>query len=269
LAVMLLFLMGVGPIVAWRRATIAKLAATFAAPVGFGVAAGAVVFALGMRSLSAITVTSLSAFVLQTIFHEFHRGARARTAMTGEAYFHALRNLVAKNRRRYGGYIIHLGVVFMFIGVTMSSVYRVEELHTVKPGESFTVGDFTLEYRGVTDLSDDHVARMAADLSVSRDGRHVATLAPEKRFYRRPEQPATEVDYRSTLTEDLYVILGSVGEDQRTATFQVYVNPLVIWLWIGGVVLILGTGICVFPGGRRATEGARAAAPMRRTGDAA
>jgi len=157
----------------------------------------------------------------------------------------------------------------MFIGVTMSSVYRVEEIHTVKPGESFTVGDFTLQYKGVTDLSDDHVARLAADLVVSRDGRPIASLAPEKRFYRRPEQPATEVDYRSTLAEDLYVILGSVGEDQKTATFQVYVNPLVIWLWIGGVVLILGTAICVFPGGRRATERVREVARARGAGDPA
>ena len=151
----------------------------------------------------------------------------------------------------------------------MSSVYRVEEIHTVKPGESFTVGDFTLEYRGVTDLSDDHVARLAADLTVSRDGRAIASLAPEKRFYRRPEQPATEVDYRSTLAEDLYVILGSVGEDRTTATFQVYVNPLVAWLWIGGLVLILGTGICVFPGGARASQPIREATRVRDAGDAA
>jgi len=269
LGIMLLFLMGAGPIVAWRRATVAKLTATFAVPVGFGLAAGLAAFALGMRSLSAIVVTSLSAFVLQTIFHEFHRGARARMTMTGEGYLGALGNLIAKNRRRYGGYIIHLGVVFMFIGVTMSSVYRVEEIHTVKPGESFTVSDFTLEYRGVTDLSDAHVARLAADLAVSRDGKPVAELAPEKRFYRRPEQPATEVDYRSTLAEDLYVILGSVAEDGVTATFQVYVNPLVAWLWIGGLVLILGTGICVFPGGRRSALRVRETAKARGSEDVA
>ena len=140
----------------------------------------------------------------------------------------------------------------MFIGVTMSSVYRVEELHTVKPGESFQIGDFSLEYRGVEDLSDEHVARLAANLTVSKKGAVVGELHPEKRFYRRPEQPATEVDYRSTLSEDLYVILGSVAEDRVTATFQAYVNPLVAWLWIGGIVLVLGTGVCVFPGGERA-----------------
>ena len=247
LGIMLLFLMGVGPIVAWRRATAARLLATFAFPTAVGLATGTIAFACGMRSLSAVLVTSLAGFVLHTIVHEFHRGARARMSMTDEGYVTAIVELVSRNRRRYGGYVVHLGVVCMFLGVTMSSVYRVEELHTVKPGESFQVGSFTLRYDGVQDLSDEHVARLAADVAVSRDGREIASLHPEKRFYRRPEQPATEVDYRSTLAEDLYVILGSIGEDHTTATFQVYINPLVIWLWIGGAILVLGTGICVLP----------------------
>jgi cytochrome c-type biogenesis protein CcmF len=255
LGIMLLFLMGVGPIVAWRRASVAKLVGTFAIPTAIALVAGGIAFALGMRSLSAVLVTSLAAFVLHTIAHEFHRGARARMAMTSDGYLTALLELVGRNRRRYGGYVVHLGVVFMFLGVTMSSVYRVEEIHTVKPGASFKVGDFELRYDGVRDLSDDHVARLAADLAVYRDGREIASLHPEKRFYKRPEQPATEVDYRSTLSEDLYVILGSIGEDRSTATFQVYINPLVAWLWIGGVVLVIGTGICVLPTRtRRATE---------------
>ena len=270
LAIMLLFLMGAGPIVAWRRATVKKLIATFAVPTGVGIAAGLAVVALGMHSIHAVLVTSLSAFVLETIFHEFHRGARARTAMTGESYAAALANLVRKNRRRYGGYVIHFGVVLMFIGVTMSSVYRVEELHTVKPGESFEVGDFVLRYEGVSDLSDEHIARLAARLSVAKNGVAVGELTPEKRFYRRPEQPATEVDYRSTLSEDLYVILGSVADDGVTATFQTYINPLVAWLWIGGIVLILGTGICVFPGGERVAAARRAKSTVqaRDVGDA-
>jgi cytochrome c-type biogenesis protein CcmF len=263
LAIMLLFLMGVGPIVAWRRATVAKLLATFAVPSTVGIVAGLAAFAFGMRSIHGILVISLSAFVIETIVHEFHRGARARTAMTGETYSRALGNLVRKNRRRYGGYVIHFGVVLMFVGVTMSSVYRVEELHTVRPGESFQIGAFSLEYRGVKDLSDDHVARLAADIVVSKGGKIVGELKPEKRFYHRPQQPATEVDYRSTLAEDLYVILGSVGEDGTTATFQTYINPLVAWLWIGGIVLVVGTGICVFPGGERSAQRVRAAVTTR------
>jgi cytochrome c-type biogenesis protein CcmF len=263
LGIALLFLMGVGPLVAWRRSTVANLVKTFLAPVSFGFVSGAVAFAFGMHSLSAVLVVTFSAFVLYTIAFEFHRGATARIAMVGESYGRALLRLIEKNQRRYGGYVVHLGVVFMFIGVTMSSVYRVEELHTVDPGESFTVGEFTMTYNSLTDLSDDHVARLAANLDISRDGEQIGELAPEKRFYRRPEQPATEVDYRSTLSEDLYVILGSVGENQTTATFQVYVNPLVAWLWIGGIVLVLGTFVCVVPIPKRATRRATASDNVR------
>ncbi len=247
LAIGLLFLMGVGPVIAWRRSTLSNFIKTFRWPVAVGLVAGLACFMFGVRSLSALTVTSLSAFVLHTLVYEFHRGARARIAMVGESYGRALVNLIVKNQRRYGGYVVHLGIVFMFMGITMSSVYRVEELHTVDPGESFTVRDFSFQYNGLSDKSDSHVMRMVADLSVSRQGKHITELAPEKRFYRKPEQPATEVDFRSTLKEDLYVILGSVDANNTTATFQVYINPLVAWLWIGGLVLVLGTGLCVVP----------------------
>src|SRR4029079_9285090 len=154
LGIGLLFLMGVGPIVAWRRASLGKLVRTFMWSTGVGLIAGGLVFALGMRSVSAVLVISLCAFVLHTIAGEFHRGAMARRITVGESYATALLNITAKNQRRYGGYIIHLGVVFIFLGITMSSVYRVEELHTVKPGESFDVGRYSLRYDGVHDSSD-------------------------------------------------------------------------------------------------------------------
>jgi cytochrome c-type biogenesis protein CcmF len=247
LGIALLLLMGVGPIVAWRRSTLGKLARTFLWPSVFGIGAGAVALMLGMRSLSAILVVSLSTFVLHTILVEFHRGATARMATAGQTYGAALLGLIAKNQRRYGGYVVHLGVVFMFIGVTMSSVYRVEQLHSVKPGESFSIGGYTLRYDGFRDLSDAHVARLAAKLTVFQADAEIATLEPEKRFYRRPEQPATEVAFRSTLRDDLYVILGAVEQESDTATFQAYVNPLVAWLWLGGIVLVLGTGLAIVP----------------------
>ncbi len=258
LGIALLLLMGIGPLIAWRRASWQHMVRTFGAPTLTGVVCGIALLLLGMYDLSALTVMSISAFVLHTIIIEFHRGALARKAMVGESYGVALRRLMLKNQRRYGGYVIHLGVVFMFVGVTMSSVYRVEELHTVKPGESFSIGRYSLRYDGLRDLSDEHVARAAADLAVMVGGRQIATLAPEKRFYRRPEQPATEVAYRSTLREDLYVVLGSVSQDEKTATFQAYVNPMVAWLWLGGIVLILGTMLAIVPLRRvRARERAR------------
>jgi cytochrome c-type biogenesis protein CcmF len=207
---------------------------------------GAGAFAFGVRDLIAVLVTSFSAFVVYTIVFEFHRGASARVSVVGESYARALLSLLSKNQRRYGGYVVHLGVVFMFMGVTMSSIYRVEELHTVKPGETFTIGPYSLRYDSVTDKSDDHMARMIANLTVFENGEEIAQIAPEKRFYRKPEQPATEVDFRTTLRDDLYVILGAVDEG-KIATFQAYINPLVVWLWIGGLVIVAGTGICILP----------------------
>jgi len=248
--------MGIGPLIAWRRATMKHLLETFLVPSLFGLGVGGVAFGAGMRSMSAVLVVSFSSFVLYTVVAEFHNGARARMAMVGEGYLDALRGLLRKNQRRYGGYVVHVGIVFMFMGVTMSSVYRVEELHTVKKGEEFTIGDYTLRYEDVSSVEDEHVSRLIARLTAFSAGKEIATLQPEKRFYKRPEQPATEVAMRSTMKDDLYVILGSYDKD-GTATFQVYVNPLVWWLWFGGGVLVLGTAIAAFPT-RRAVKRERA-----------
>jgi cytochrome c-type biogenesis protein CcmF len=246
LAIMLLFLMGVGPVIAWRRASLANLKRNFLGPGLAGLGAGLVALLAGLHSLSAVLVVSMAVFVLFTMTAEFYYGAAARSRVTGGAWPSALLDLVTRNQRRYGGYIVHLGVVFMFLGVTMSSVYRVEEIHTVDRGQEFQIGDYTLKYSNMETSSDDHMDRLIATLQVSRGGEVIDELKPEKRFYRKPEQPATEVAFRSTLKEDLYVILGNLG-DNETATFQAYVNPLVAWLWIGGIVLALGTLVCVLP----------------------
>jgi cytochrome c-type biogenesis protein CcmF len=253
LGLVLLFLTGVGPIIAWRRATWSSLRKSFAMPVLTGLGAGAVLAVLGIRSGWALVSFSLCFFVLGTIAAEFYRGVRARQAMVGERIGTALLHLIGKNRRRYGGYIIHVGIVMIFVAITGTSVFRQERQVTLNQGETFEIGGYTLRYNGLEERDTPHVAYLMANMTVLQDGRAIDTLKPEKRFYKKPEQPTTEVAIRSTLGSDLYLVLGSYDGDTRMATILAYVNPLIAFLWMGGIVVACGSAVVMWP--------ARVAAP--------
>jgi cytochrome c-type biogenesis protein CcmF len=247
LGLALLFLAGVGPAIAWRRASPKNLRRAFVGPVAAGVVA-AVALAVARVPLGYAYVTFvLGMFVLGTVGQEFWRGVRARQAMLHESAPRALTRLVGKNRRRYGGYLIHVGVVALFVGIAASNAFRVEAQQTLRAGEEMDVGKFRLRYERISAEEDPHVSRTSAVVSVWRDGRQIATLAPEKRFYKKPQQPTTEVAMRSTLREDLYLVLGSYDPPSGLVTLQAYVNPLVAWLWIGGFIMALGTTVTMWP----------------------
>jgi cytochrome c-type biogenesis protein CcmF len=247
LGLALLFLTGVGPLIAWRRASARNLRRSFTWPLALGFATGVVIFAAGWRHYYAVVCFSLAAFVLATIFMEFYRGTRARQALMHEPPARALGNLVGKNRRRYGGYVVHVGVVMIAVGIAASSAFRLEEQRTVRAGDRFEIGAFTLTYEGVHTADTPHTSSLLAEVAVERNGRAVGTMFPEKRFYKRQQQPTTEVALRSTLREDLYLVLGSYDEASGLATLLVFVNPLVMWLWLGGIVMALGTVIVMSP----------------------
>ena len=247
LGVVLLFLAGVGPVIAWRRASPKNLRRAFLVPVASGLAAAVLLSALRVPLGYAHATFALSCFVLATIVQEFWRGVQVRRAMLHESAPRALSRLVGKNRRRYGGYIVHVGIVAMFVGVAASSVFRVEVQQTLSAGQEMQVGKFTLRYDRIATEEDAHVSRLMAVVSVFQDGRQIATLSPEKRLYKKPQQPTTEVAMRSRLTEDLYLVLGSYDPQSKLVTILAYVNPLVSWIWIGGIILALGTAVCVWP----------------------
>jgi len=255
LGLVLLFFTGVGPVIAWRRASPRNLRRAFTAPVLTALAAAAVLGVAGVPPGFAYLTFVLGCFALGTVGQEFWRGVRARQAMLHESAPRALSRLVGKNRRRYGGYVIHVGVVSAFVAIAASTAFRIEVTQPLKRGEEMQVGKFRLRYERITTAEDAHLSRLAAEVSVWRDGRQIATLAPEKRFYKKPQQPTTEVAMRSTLTEDLYVVLGSYDRDSDLATIQAYVNPLVSWLWLGGIFMACGTIITMWPAAaeRRAT----------------
>jgi cytochrome c-type biogenesis protein CcmF len=247
LGLLLLFMTGVGPVIAWRRASARNLRRNFALPLAIGFVAGGALFAAGFRHYYAVVCFSLAAFVMTTIVLEFYRGTRARQALMGEAPATALVHLVNKNRRRYGGYVIHVGVVMVFVGVAASAAFRIEEQRTMRAGDSTEVGGYTLTFNGLRQADTPHVASIMAAIDVTRNGRPVATMLPEKRVYKRQQQPTTEVAMRSTLLEDLYLVLGSYDEPSGLMTLLVFVNPLVAWIWLGGITIVLGTVITMLP----------------------
>jgi cytochrome c-type biogenesis protein CcmF len=247
LGLLLLFLMGVGPLIAWRKASWASLRRSFQWPTVAALAALAVLVGVGIRNGWALVSLTLCVFVTATIVQEFWRGARARQSIMGEPFSQALAHLIAKNRRRYGGYIVHLGVVLVFLAITCTSAFRVEQQVVVKQGEEFSVGDYQLRFDGVRAWQTPHIAHLAATVTVLKDGKVVDELHPEKRLYKKPEQPATEVAIRSHWGTDLYVVLGSYDEKTRSATILAYINPLIAMLEWGGLVLALGTLITVWP----------------------
>ena len=251
IALALLFLMGVCPLISWRKATLSNLKKNFFLPFGTAAVAGAILYPfIGKGHLMAWLTFSLSIFVLFTIGVEFYRGTKARSQTTGEPPVTSFFTLIGRNKRRYGGHIVHIGIVLMFIGIAGSSSYVTEVQQTVKKGESITIKDYKLTYQGLHEVHPNPgQVSVVANLTVEKNGQFIWKAQPQRDFYPGTGQDSsTEVDIRSTLKEDLYVILAGYGEKpDAAATFKVLINPLAKWLWIGGVVLGFGTLICMWP----------------------
>ncbi len=266
LALALIFLTGVGPLIAWRKASRANLVKNFAAPAMVGIATGlALYFAGDIRQWYVLTALSLAAFVLATVVVEFARGIDARRHLVGESPPRALVNLVAKNNRRYGGYIIHVGVIAAFVGVVASSFFRTEVKQSVHQGESFSIGTYQLRFVGLDSSDTAHLASATARLELSQNGHQIATMEPAKLFFKKPQQPATKVAIRSTPRSDVYVVLAGIDDASGLVTFNVFLTPLVFWLWAGGLIMATGTVVVMWPNVRE--RAAIAAAVQHATED--
>ena len=243
----LLVLMGIGPLLAWRRATWASIRRNFRWPLGGAVLWTIVMVAvLGIRSPWTVAGVSACAFVLGTVTLEYYRGVRLRRRNAGEGYPQALATLVSRNRTRYGGYIVHLAILLIALGVIGANLHQKELEVTLAPGEAATVGGYTLTYRGVRESRTADALVSEARLDVSRDGKPVAVSRPKRVVYDNFEsQPTSKIAIRSTFKEDLYVLLAAW--DDQVATFVIFVNPMVMWLWIGGGVFLFGTLVAAWP----------------------
>jgi cytochrome c-type biogenesis protein CcmF len=246
--IVLIALMGVGPLMPWRKGAGSSLARLFGPPILFGllVALGVGVVR-GFDQPKALAAFGACGFVAATIATELVRGTMARRQATGEGLLPALGNLISRNNRRYGGYVVHLGIVMIAVAVTASSAYQVEQSARLRSGESVEVAEYRLTFSGLRERQEPGVRIVEAQLAIESGRELVGTLVTDKRFYRGFErQPSTSVGIRTTPADDLYVVLAG-WEADGSASFIVFVNPLVIWIWLGGIVAAAGALVAMWP----------------------
>lgn len=242
----MIVLMGVCPLIGWRKASPENLMRNFLIPAGLALVVAVLLYGQGMRSLPALLAFPSMAFVAATSLQEFYRGVRARVRGHRDNPLWALPRMVWANKPRYGGQIVHLGTILVAMGVASYFMYSASATGILAAGESLSVGGYELTFDGVEQRSTETQEITTATLAVARDGEPDGTVTPKKVFYRRQQAVMTNVGLRTGLREDLYVILESVGDDGR-ASIQAFVNPLVTWIWIGGGVMLAGTVIAFWP----------------------
>jgi cytochrome c-type biogenesis protein CcmF len=268
LGLLLLALTGIGPLIAWRKASSANLRRQFVVPLASGTVALVALLVAGVRDGYAMMALALAAFVAGTVVQEFYRGVRARRRMHGEAIPIALIRLVERNRRRYGGYIVHVGVLIYFAAFA-GMAFKVQREATLKPGDSVELrSPFGHTYRfthvGISQYEALNRIVSAATVQVQVDGRPDGLLTSEKRqhvdSFRRPTfEPSTEVGIRSGLREDVYLVFAGAVNGTEEAVYRFNINPLVWWVWAGGFVLAFGGIVTMWPGGGPTVAASRSA----------
>ena len=271
----LILLMGLGPLAAWRTSSLAGLGKMMWRPALFAAIVIGVLFVTGLQIIPVLLGFGLIAFTGAITVSEYYRGVRARHTLSGENYFIALTRLFARQRRRYGGYLIHVGVLVMGIGVIGSLNFQQQTQRSLAPGGSLAIGRYTITYhRGLTcdpqvRLSDDCAAWytergrdimiVAGYLTVSQPGQAPVQIAPYREIFLNGEGELTPPGILSSVGEDLYLLY--LGEQSGFGLIKVYINPLIQFLWLGGIILVLGTLTAMWPAAqdRRHSAGYRAA----------
>jgi len=262
IGLVLLVLTGIGPMIPWRKASWRQLMQRFIAPlIGTAIAA---VLLLSMTdagtSVWASAALIACAFVTICIVGEFWRGTRVRHALGGVSWPMSVYELIARNRRRYGGYVVHLGIVVLIVGLTGSQAFATEHDIALRRGQTASVQGYEFTNLGYTNTSTPNVQETGVVLSESHRGSHLGTLNPTIGYYPASQQRLTEVALDSTPLRDVYVVL--VGVDTSgLARLSVYINPLVIWVWVGGLIMLIGGVVAVWPPPRTQRQVAPAAAP--------
>jgi len=247
----LVFLMAMGPMIAWRRASWDNLKRNFLWP-----AAAALLVALGLfiwkvQDFLPLLGFTLLAFVVLTILYDTALALRARKRIAGEGILRGLITLTRRNQRRYGGLVVHLGVVLIIMGIAGSMTYSIEKEATLAVKQNLQVGNYQIQFQGLTGSQQPTHFRVEGAFRVFHSGNDEGILSPALKFFPTQQSPVGRAVHQSSLSEDIYLILSGFSElDRNQATLKVLVRPLVIWMWIGGFVITLGTLICILPIGK-------------------
>ena len=243
----LLFLTGVGPLFAWRKTSVESLKKAFFWPVIFSVPFCAALMIAGMRDFYAVVSFTLCVFVLITVVREFYKGASVRAKNTGESFLSAIVNLTLKNKRRYGGYIVHVAIVVIFVGLT-GNAFNKEIQQKLSKGESMHIGRYMLRMVDYREADTPNYQLAEVKLEAYKDGKLIRTMTPEKRLYKAgDQQTTTEVELYSTPKEDLYVVFSGVANGGKGYEIHAFVNPLVFWVWFGAAIMVFGTLVTLLP----------------------
>jgi cytochrome c-type biogenesis protein CcmF len=242
----LLLLTGVGPLIAWRKSSFESLKKAFRWPALISVLVAAVLVALGMRHLYATMSFALCTFVLATVATEFWKGSRAIAAKSGQNLFSSMIELTHRNTRRYGGYLVHIGIVVIFIGYSGAAFNQNKTFEVSQNGGTAQIGRYGIKVTGYEDGENDQYRWDRLTIDLSKDGEHLSFEKPERRFFSASQTTITDVALRRRLNEDVYINFAGTGEGDNVV-LQAYVFPLVTWVWIGAVIVILGTLVCLVP----------------------
>ncbi len=243
----LLFLTGVGPLLAWRKSTFSSMRLQFQWPILAALLVGGGLRALGVSIWPAGLNFALCAFVAVALLQEFWRGARVRQTTTETDLLTSLVGLFARSKRRYGGYVVHLGIVLIFLGFAGGAFEREEQVLLPQRGQ-VTVDPYTVTFHALHVTQDSQKQMVTAEVSVEKDGDALGRLYPARWFYfKREEEPTTEVALRRGADADLYIVLAAYDVQAQSATLLVKVNPLINWIWMGVGIMMLGAGIALLP----------------------
>ncbi len=246
IGLILLFLTGVGPLFAWRKTSLDSLKRAFYIPGVIAVIACATLLIAGMRNFYTTVCLTLCAFVLAAILEEFYKGASIRHRTNGENYLKALVNLTLKNKRRYGGYIVHFSIVLIFVGLS-GNAFNHEAARRLSSGQKMEIGNYTLKMEAFREGQTANYQFGQVILQAYKNGRFIRTLIPEKRVFKNSEQSTTTVALYSTPKEDLYVVFSGMSPDGSKCEITAHVNPLVFWIWIGAALMVCGTIVTMLP----------------------